>query len=224
MAQQINLYDPALRPQRDAFTARASLLWAAAAALLAIAAGWALQLSTPAQALAPHASSGQALPASPAVSAAVSAAASAAASAASAPVSAAAAELQRLRDFEAHQRRVQAAILDGGLGNRSGHAEYLRALARQAQPQVWLTGFSVKPESKALEIEGQTLDASALPAYLRRLNTEERFKGRPFAHLNIRHAPTDDAAAAAALNSETAPPAYPLFSLRSLPLGKEAAP
>ncbi len=216
MAQQINLYDPALRPQRDAFTARASLLWAAAAALLAIAAGWALQLSTPAQALVLNAASGQALPASPA--------ASAAASAASAPVSAAAAELQRLRDFEAHQRRVQAAILDGGLGNRSGHAEYLRALARQAQPQVWLTGFSVKPESKALEIEGQTLDASALPAYLRRLNTEERFKGRPFAHLNIRHAPTDGAAAAAALNSETAPPAYPLFSLRSLPLGKEAAP
>ncbi len=220
MAQQINLYDPALRPQRDAFTARASLLWAASAALLATAAGWALQLSTPAQTLAPHASSGQALPASPAVSAAVSAAASAA----SAPVSAAAAELQRLRDFEAHQRRVQAAILDGGLGNRSGHAEYLRALARQAQPQVWLTGFSVKPESKALEIEGQTLDASALPAYLRRLNTEERFKGRPFAHLNIRQAATDGTAAAAPLSSETAPPAYPLFSLRSLPLGKEAAP
>lgn len=216
MAQQINLYDPTLRPQRDAFTARASLLWAAGAALLATAAGWALQLSTPAQALAPHASSGQALPATPAVSAA--------ASAASSPVSAAAAELQRLRDFEAHQRRVHAAILDGGLGNRNGHAEYLRALARQAQPQVWLTGFSVKPESKALEIEGQTLDASALPAYLRRLNTEERFKGRPFAHLNIRQAATDGAAAAAPPSSETAPQAYPMFSLRSLPLGKEAAP
>ena len=212
MAQQINLYDPTLRPQRDAFTARASLLWAAGAALLATAAGWALQLSTPALALVLNAPPGQALPVNPA------------ASAPAAPVSAAAAELQRLRDFEAHQRRVHAAILDGGLGNRSGHAEYLRALARQAQPQVWLTGFSVKPESKALEIEGQTLDASALPAYLRRLNSEERFKGRPFAHLNIRQVTTDGAAAAAPLSSEATPQAYPLFSLRSLPLGKEVAP
>ncbi len=211
MAQQINLYDPALRPLRDAFTAQASLLWAAGAALLAMAAAWALHLGTPSQAptLNPLASQ---------------AAAAGAASTPAAPLSGAAAELQRLHDFEAHQRRVHAAILDGGLGARSGHAEYLRALARQAQPQVWLTGFSVKPETKALEIDGQTLDASALPAYLRRLNSEERFKGRPFAHLHIRQPPAGDGAGAGPVSAEAATLGYPQFTLRSLPTAKEAAP
>lgn len=217
MAQQINLYDPALRPLRDPFTAQASLLWAAGAALLVMAATWALHLNTPSQPPVLIASPGQAATAAPAGAAAP-------ASAPVAPVSASAAELQRLRDFEAHQRRVHAAILDGGLGERSGHAEYLRALARQAQPQVWLTGFSVKPETKALEINGQTLDASALPAYLRRLNSEERFKGRPFAHLHIRQTHPDGVAGGAPVNTETAALGYPQFTLRSLPVGKEAAP
>ncbi len=210
MAQQINLYDPALRPQRDAFTAQSSLLWAVAAALLASAAAWGLHWNTPAK-----------LPLLPATSASMAPAN--AASAAAAPLSATASELQRLRDFEAHQRRVQAAILDGALGARSGHAEYLRALARQAQPQVWLTGFSIKPETNAIEIDGQALDASALPAYLRRLNSEERFKGRPFAHLHIRQSNTEGTAGAAANSMEIAAPGYPQFTLRSQPASKEAA-
>lgn len=210
MAQQINLYDPALRPQRDAFTAQSSLLWAMAAALLASAAAWGLQWNTPSNPPLLTATAAATAPANPA-------------SAAAAPLSAAASELQRLRDFEAHQRRVQAAIQDGTLGARSGHAEYLRALARQAQPQVWLTGFSIKPETNAVEIDGQALDASALPAYLRRLNSEERFKGRPFAHLHIRQAGTEAAAGAAASNGEVAAPGYPQFTLRSLPASKEAA-
>ena len=210
MAQQINLYDPALRPQRDAFTAQSSLLWAVGAALLASALAWGLHWSTPSNLPLLTATSASTAPAS-------------AASAAAAPLSAAASELQRLRDFEAHQRRVQAAILDGALGARSGHAEYLRALARQAQPQVWLTGFSIKPETNAIEIDGQALDASALPAYLRRLNSEERFKGRPFAHLHIRQTTTEGAAGAQASNGEVAAPSYPQFTLRSQPAGKEVA-
>jgi hypothetical protein len=210
VAQQINLYDPALRPQRDAFTAQSSLLWAVGAALLASALAWGLHWRTPSNLPVLTATSASTAPAS-------------AASAAAAPLSAAASELQRLRDFEAHQRRVQAAILDGALGARSGHAEYLRALARQAQPQVWLTGFSIKPETNAIEIDGQALDASALPAYLRRLNSEERFKGRPFAHLHIRQASTEGAAGAQASNGEVAAPSYPQFTLRSQPAGKEAA-
>lgn len=208
MAQQINLYDPALRPQRDAFTAQASLLWALGAAVLAVAAAAALHMGTHKLAALPTAA------ASPVGDAA---------SAPALPQSAAATELQRLRDFETHQRRVQVAIQDGGLGARTGHAEYLRALARQAQPQVWLTGFSIKPETNALEIDGQTLDPSALPAYLRRLNSEERFKGRPFAHLHIRQPVTDGAAGTAIAAAETSTPTYPQFTLRSLPAGKEAA-
>ena len=210
MAQQINLYDPALRPQRDAFTAQASLLWALGAAVLAVAAAAALNMATPNNAALPTVAAGPAAPGD-------------AASAPALPLSASATELQRLRDFETHQRRVQVAIQDGGLGARNGHAEYLRALARQAQPQVWLTGFSIKPETHALEIDGQTLDPSALPAYLRRLNSEERFKGRPFAHLHIRQPATEGAAGTAVAATESSTPTYPQFTLRSLPAGKEAA-
>jgi Tfp pilus assembly protein PilN len=95
-------------------------------------------------------------------------------------------ELQQLRALDAGQRHLRSLLDSGAAGQRSGHAAYLVALARQSQPAVWLTGFKISAEGDALELQGRLLDAAALPDYLRHLNAEPQFKGRQFAQLQLR--------------------------------------
>jgi Fimbrial assembly protein (PilN) len=117
-----------------------------------------------------------------------------------------AAELARLRAAEATQRRVRAALEAGAAGAREGHAEVLQALARQASGRLWITGLGVSDDGSAIDLEGRMTDSSVLADYLRRLNDEPRFKGRPFAQLTLR----------AVDNSGNALP-YTEFALRSTP-------
>ena len=96
------------------------------------------------------------------------------------------AELAQLRQLEAGHRRI-AAALDGGVaGTREGHADYLEALARRASAALWITGFAVAEDGGAIELTGRMADASVLTDYLRSLNAEPRFKGRPFAQLSLK--------------------------------------
>jgi Tfp pilus assembly protein PilN len=122
-------------------------------------------------------------------------------------VSPAAAELQRLRQAEAGQRQVRAALDSGSAGRAQGYADFFSALARQAQPALWLTGFSIAADGVALELQGRMTDPRLLPDYLRRLNTEPLFKGREFSQLNLKSV---DASAAASGG-------YTEFALRGLP-------
>jgi len=116
------------------------------------------------------------------------------------------AELARLQAADATQRRVRAALEAGAAGVREGHAELLLALARQASGRLWITGLGVSDDGSAIDLEGRMTDSSALTDYLRRLNDEPRFKGRPFAQLTLR----------AVDNSGAALP-YTEFALRSTP-------
>jgi hypothetical protein len=125
-----------------------------------------------------------------------------AAAAASAPLG----ELAQLQQLDAVQRRVRAALDAGAAGSREGHADYLMALARQASGSVWITGFAVSDDGQAIDLEGRMTDTSQLADYLRKLNAEPRFKGRPFAQLSLRG--TDH-------NGATLP--YTEFALRSTP-------
>ena len=194
MAQQINLLDPQLRPQRDMLSASRGLalvgLILAGSGVLAAGLQWQVARAA---ALPP------ALPALAAAPTAASAAASTQA------------ELQRLRALEQHQQRVRTALASGAAGAPDGYTPYLKALSRQAQGSLWITGFAVAAEGDAIELEGRMLDASVLPGYLRRLNAEERFNGRPFAQLQIRSL---DGPAEAAVTE---------FALRSQPVAKEPA-
>ena len=123
-------------------------------------------------------------------------------------------ELTRLRQLEAGQNRIRT-ILDADLaGAREGRADYLVALSRQASSQVWLTGFSVSEDGSSLELAGRMSDPAALADYLRKLDAEPRFKGRPFAQLNLN---------AMAQGGETTLP-FTEFVLRSQPQASKAAP
>lgn len=103
-------------------------------------------------------------------------------------------ELARLRNVEAGQRQVRAALDSGLAGARQGYSEYLLALSRQTRPALWLTGFNVAADGRSLQIAGRMTDPRQLPEYLRRLNAEPLFKGREFAQLSLKTATGTDAA------------------------------
>jgi Tfp pilus assembly protein PilN len=99
-------------------------------------------------------------------------------------------QLKRLRDHEAAVQRLQGLLDNGSAGRREGYVDYLEALARQAHPAVWITGLNLQGSDDAIEIKGRMTDPAALPDYLRSLQSEPRFKGRPFATLQIRRGGT----------------------------------
>ena len=175
MAQQLNLFDARFAPRSLRFSARHGLLLVVAmllgSALTAQALGWASRRATvDAQAtddlMLPLRAQTQAL-------AAVS-------------TGGAATELTQLQALEASQRRIGTALASGVAGAHEGHADYLVALARRASASLWITGFAVSEDGTAIELEGRMTDAAVLTDYLRSLNAEPRFKGRPFAQLSLK--------------------------------------
>ena len=124
-----------------------------------------------------------------------------------------AAELARLRAIDASQRRMLAAVDSGAAGESRAYSEYLLALARQAPGNLWLTGFSVGADGRALDVTGRMTDPRQLPEYLKKLNAEPLFKGREFAQLSLKS--VDGAASAV----ESARPGLAEFALRAVPVG-----
>lgn len=195
MAQQLNLYDPRFAPVRQRWSARQGLL--AVGAVLALGWGGQFALDQAAQAERGKARGiAQATLPLKAQAEALKAATDPAGDA----------ELRRLQQVVQGQARVRQALDSGAAGVREGHADTLMALARQATGQVWLTGLSVAEGSGAIDLEGRMTDPRHLADYLRRLNAEPRFRGRPFAQLQL---------SASDANGEPLP--YTEFVLRSQP-------
>ncbi len=195
MAQQLNLFDTRFAPARLRYSARQGSL--ALAALLVLGWGGAQGLRWAADQAQAEAQATQANMAPLRAQVAALAAKQDAG---------AAAEVARLQAADATQRRVRAALEAGAAGVREGHAELLLALARQASGQLWITGLGVSDDGSAIDLEGRMTDSSVLTDYLRRLNAEPRFKGRPFAQLTLRGVDQSGAALP-----------YTEFALRSTP-------
>ena len=175
MSQQLNLLDASFAPQSLRFSAwhaaLALVLLLAGSALLAQALGWASRSAAAETreieaSMLPLKAQRQALPVVNA--------------------NGVTSELAQLQALEAGQRRIGAALAAGLAGAREGHADYLTALARQASAALWITGFAVSEDGRAIELEGRMTDANVLTDYLRSLNAEPRFKGRPFAQLSLK--------------------------------------
>ena len=88
-------------------------------------------------------------------------------------------------------------LSNGGIGNTSGFAEYLRGFAQQVPKGLWLTGFTIGAGGSEMEIRGRMLNAATLPEYIHRLNSEKAFQGRSFASLTINRPEAETKAAAA---------------------------
>ena len=200
MAQQLNLFDARFAPQSLRFSARHGLLLVVAvllgSALTAQALGWASRRAT----VDAQATDDQMLPLRAQTQAL-----------AAVGTGGAATELAQLKALEAGQRRINAALVSGVAGAHEGHADYLVALARRASASLWITGFAVSEDGTAIELEGRMTDAAVLTDYLRSLNAEPRFKGRPFAQLSLKA--VDGAAGS-----------YTEFALRSVASSSQATP
>ena len=99
--------------------------------------------------------------------------------------------LAELEQLEQRHRALQAALRqfepDAGTSPR-GHADLLLALARQTpdeQQALWLTGLRLRAQGRELTLQGQVLDAAALPAWLHRLEQEPLLQGRSFEQLEL---------------------------------------
>jgi Tfp pilus assembly protein PilN len=192
MAQQINLYNPALRLQREWLTL-GNVLAAAVCFALALG-GVGAYLRSQADARAQAAQLADAELAQARVRLVKAGAA------AGMPV--AEAELNTLQEVLAARREVLAALQAGsGLSPTAtaGFADYLRGLARQSVNGLWLTGFSVAQGGEGMEIRGRMLAAERLPDYIRRLNAERVFAGRQFVSLQVERSVDPDPKRAAVL-------------------------
>ena len=218
MAQQLDLNDPRFTPQRLRFSARQGLFCIVLVLALGQGGGQALRwLAGQRSAAARHLDADLA----PLRSALAALGASAAGGrarpgTATAGGTSAAAEIEQLQALDNAQRRIFGVLDSGVTGHREGHAGYLLALARRASGALWITGFTVSDDGSEISLEGRMNDAAALPDYLRRLNAEPRFKGRPFAQLSLK------AVDGGADPGSTA--AFTEFSLRSTAMPAKAMP
>lgn len=128
-------------------------------------------------------------------------------------------ELTKARMQLETRQDVMDVLVSGKIGNSEGFSGVMIGFARQAQADVWLTGFYVTGGGEEIEIRGRLLDAAKLPAYVQRLSSEPVFHGRRFATLEMRSfdplASKVDAVAAQAPILPAKSPQYIEFTLRS---------
>ena len=203
MPQHINLLHPGLLPRREAFDS-AHAAWAVAGVLAcALLATSGLRLRAGSRTEQALAAEQQRVDLQARVDAVGG----------TPPAPRHAAELQRLQAVDAGQRQVRVALDSGAAGRAQGYAEYFMALSRQAQPSLWITGFTVAADGLALELRGRMLDPHLLPQYLRQLNSEPLFKGREFAQMQLKSVEPGTAGGAGITE----------FSLRALPAARATA-
>lgn len=107
-------------------------------------------------------------------------------------------ELAAKRQLLSLRGEVLATLRSSVGPNASSYAEYLRGFARQTVSGLWLTGFTVKSAGSGMEIRGNTTDPALIPEYIRRLNKEAAFQGQTFAALKLERPEAKGAAAGTA--------------------------
>ncbi|SFD95406.1 PilN domain-containing protein [Massilia yuzhufengensis] len=80
-------------------------------------------------------------------------------------------------------RHVSGVLQRGELGDTNGYAGYLKAFARQGLTGLWLTSLSIA--GKDIGIKGRTTDPALVPGYISRLTQEPLLQGKSFASLQI---------------------------------------
>lgn len=189
MSHNVNLLNPALRPPRVVLPgAQMLLLWLVALGIAVAGSAWAVGSRNAARA-EQQALAEQQEQLSEQVK---SLSAELASRTASPELRAALAQREALLQS---REEVLQLLQSGALGDAAGHARYLRAFARQHREGLWLTGLTVTGAGNDIVVEGRTLDAELVPAYLKRLGAEDSLKGHPFNRLQMaRPEPGTDAA------------------------------
>jgi hypothetical protein len=211
VSQQINLFNPRFRRQKNYFTA----------AVLAGAVGVALLVSLLTGVLAAQRASR--LQAETAVLKSDLAAREARRAAAAiefaprARSTVLAQELARAEQENRALRDVSNVLGKGDIGNVRGYSAYFQAFARSSVNGLWLTGVQISGPGREIGLQGRALQASLLPGYLQGLSREPVLKGTSFGRLEMGQPKTTEGVKPAA------PAPYVEFSLQATPASDPAA-
>jgi hypothetical protein len=96
-------------------------------------------------------------------------------------------ELARLSATLLDQQRLIEVLREQPLGLATGFSGYLAALGRQRTPELWLTGIAVNGGTGAIELAGRSLRPELVPEYMQRLGREPALVGQRFDRFEIEH-------------------------------------
>jgi hypothetical protein len=96
-------------------------------------------------------------------------------------------ELKRLNATLAAQQRLIEVLRAQPLGSQTGFSGYLTALGRERTPELWLTQFAINGSTGAIELAGRSTRPQLVPEYLQRLGLEPALAGQRFDALEIAH-------------------------------------
>jgi len=94
-------------------------------------------------------------------------------------------ELRRLNATLLDQQRLIQVLRDEPLGNTDGFSPYLAALGRQRTTELWLTELAINGGSGAIELAGRSTRPELVPEYLQRLGRETQLVGQLFDRFEI---------------------------------------
>lgn len=95
------------------------------------------------------------------------------------------AEVAKLNAELATQQELADVLAKRPLGTREGFSPYLAALGRRHSEGLWLTEVRINGATGAMELAGHSVRADLVPEYLKRLGAEQALTGQRFDHLKI---------------------------------------
>lgn len=94
-------------------------------------------------------------------------------------------EIKQLNATLLDQQRLIDVLRDQPLGTTDGFSRYLAALGRQHTPEPWLTDITINGATRAIELAGHSVRAELVPEYLQHLGRETALTGQRFDRLDI---------------------------------------
>ncbi len=179
MSQQINLFNPSLRPQKDAFSSAAMVRGLGSLLLLlCLIAAYLFQQTQKLDteradwtrraddARAAMLQATQQFPPRQ-------------------PSTMLQAEIRNTEEKIQSRDRVFDVLKSGVVGQSEGFSSLMEAFARQRIDGLWLTGISMNGAGDQMRISGNALAAELIPQYITRLSNEPALRGRHFTAFQI---------------------------------------
>lgn len=94
-------------------------------------------------------------------------------------------EIKNLNATLLDQQRLIDVLRDEPLGTTQGFSGYLAALGRQHTPELWLDHLAINGATRAIDLGGRSVRAELVPEYLQRLGAEPALMGQRFDRLDI---------------------------------------
>lgn len=98
-------------------------------------------------------------------------------------------EMQRLNETLIDQQKLIDVLEAQPLGSTEGFSAYMSSLARRHVRGLWLTRVKVNGATDAIELVGQSIDPELVPEYLLGLGEEDALVGQRFDRLRIERDP-----------------------------------